>query len=199
MNDVIAPQPGKPSRRTVLVGAAWSVPVIAAAAAAPQVAASGEGADLTITNVTASKTTKYIEGHSLPEEPWWVNGYTAFTGLEGNLKVGLLYAVPDVEVTSITVTLTVTDASGLVAGTPTVSGTGWSAVSGTISGSTATYVFSWTGSIHSQSTGYTSELQFSLAGDGISKLEDLTWPKTVSAVATSPTANSDSASTQVYN
>lgn len=41
MNDV-APQPGKPSRRTVLVGAAWSVPVIAAAAAAPQVAASGD-------------------------------------------------------------------------------------------------------------------------------------------------------------
>lgn len=42
MNDPVAPARGEPSRRTVLVGAAWSVPVIAAAAAAPQVAASDE-------------------------------------------------------------------------------------------------------------------------------------------------------------
>lgn len=41
MNDSVAPARGVPSRRTVLAGAAWSVPVIAVAAAAPQAAASG--------------------------------------------------------------------------------------------------------------------------------------------------------------
>ncbi|MCW5951394.1 MAG: hypothetical protein KIT69_03975 [Propionibacteriaceae bacterium] len=40
MNDPVAPARGKPSRRIVLVGAAWSVPVIVAATAAPQAAAS---------------------------------------------------------------------------------------------------------------------------------------------------------------
>lgn len=42
MNESVAPVRGMPSRRTVLAGAAWSVPVIALAAAAPQAAASGK-------------------------------------------------------------------------------------------------------------------------------------------------------------
>lgn len=42
METSVAPARAKTSRRTLLAGAAWSVPVIAAAAAAPQVAASGE-------------------------------------------------------------------------------------------------------------------------------------------------------------
>lgn len=55
MNESTA-QPGRPSRRVVARGAAWSVPVVAVGAAAPAMAASGGTGGITASCVSAGGT-----------------------------------------------------------------------------------------------------------------------------------------------
>lgn len=169
-------------------------------AALPAAAASPEKPNLRLTNVTAGAYTTYIPGYAPPNPPpYWIDGHQAFSYLDGNLTAGLEYFAPNPNalVTSITVTLTVQDASGMKSEKPTVrSGTGWSAVSGTVTGTSAVYVFSWAGSINA-SPQYTDKLEFRLPGDGSSKPSDLHWPKSVVTVAVSPSANSATGSASV--
>lgn len=54
-------------RRTIVAGAAWTIPVIAAATAAPLAAASAAGPDLVITNFTNAPQAGYAPVFSTPD------------------------------------------------------------------------------------------------------------------------------------
>ncbi|WP_292836215.1 hypothetical protein [Microbacterium sp.] len=190
------------NRRQLVKAGAWAAPAVILAVATPPASASTPAPaptpgipDLVFTNLSAGAQTRYVPGHSLASPPWWVAGYAVLNRIDGNTSVGLSYFAtdPTAAVTSITLTLTVSDATGLLGTKPTVtSGSGWVASSGALSGATATYVFSWAGSISAGQAGqpgYTSQLTFSLPSDDLSKPSALPWPKTIAAMAIATNAH----------
>ena len=132
MNDSAAPARAKTSRRTLLAGAAWSVPVIAAAVAAPQVAASGGDAHLNLST------------HSI--FAIWSSG--AKTGVEYQIGLYSEYiqnAPSQPTVTQIDAAITL-PASLFGSSVPqVVSGANWASMGSSLLGDHIVFKFRWTG------------------------------------------------------
>lgn len=149
-------------------------------------AASGAKGTLTFTNVTAYLAVKSIPSQNIPYDPWYIPGYNGITSIAGNTTVQLPNSDGIQSVTSITLTITVSDSVGLLAVAPTVvSGSGWTAGTGSVSNGIAIYSFSWLGSI--APSGNSGKLEFSLPGDG-SNVTSIHLPKNVVMMASSPQA-----------
>lgn len=189
------PATNLPSRRKLLAAAAWTVPVIATVTATPAFAASQSVVSLEFTHFTAWKSTHWV---SLDHAPW---GYQALDSLAGNLGVQEGYnQQPAVLVTSIVVIISVPRAgmSSAQARVGSGSSSGWQATSTSVSADTISYSFLWTGSISSDSGSRAVGLNFELPATG-AQVENNWFPKTLTAVATSATANSASSSAIVSN
>lgn len=162
-----------PSRR-VLLGAAWSAPVIVAASTAPAYAASAAA------SLVFDTFTSYGAEYTHAGTP---------SRIETKLQVRREWAATAPAVTSITVTMRFPSAVASGGKPSSVSGTGWAAgkVSGPAGGA-YTYVFTWTGTLDN-TTQSTSELLFRVKRSDVAATGT-----TLTATATSPQATTVSRS-----
>jgi hypothetical protein len=165
-------------RRTVLKAGVWTAPAIVLATSTPAFAVvSGEQGEIRFTNVTA-----WIEGTALD-----------FQGIAGTTQFQATWSATAQVVTSATLTITVPSAGMLVENpTVTVGGSQWTAAGASALGDDIVYTFLWAGSIDPEAPGISDELEFLLPGTGT--VLDASFPKTITAVLTSPQATGDAGS-----
>lgn len=152
-------------RRTVLRSAAWALPVMAVAVAAPATAASGAvfQPSLALDSGFNRRLTTTIPGRSLSQAPWWVNEQVMFAGVSGQIRPTIpAYTTPSQSVTNIIVTVSVPQSAGFTLTAPTVTGSGWTAGSPTASGGVVTYTFLYAGSIDTTGNRYAPQLNYVL-------------------------------------
>ena len=185
------------SRRKMIAGVAWSVPVIVGVSATPAVSASSPPPQPAVLVFNYVSAWAQLEGVSLLAEPWY---YARFLGVLGGFGVQALYDATAANITSITVTLSVPKA-GMVAAAPTIRGAGplgvWTPVSGTVSGDNVVYTFIWAGSVSPINT-TEMKLDYLLPGVG-TQVNDAWFPKTVVGVATSPQATTVSKASDPFS
>lgn len=179
------------SRRSVIAGMAWSVPVIAGVSATPAFAASAEKATLL----------RNYDQASAVYGPWVAPGGSLFGGATGAIGLYVEQAAsgaPAITVTTITLTLTV-KASAFGTGTPVVtqSSTGtWTAGAVSVVGDEVKYSFTWVGTLNTKSGPRYTAVGFKLppSSDPPFLQEMTTDEKTIewSAISPQTTAVSDS-------
>lgn len=128
--------------RRMVLGAAWSVPVVLVGAPAPAIAASVRGI------LSFDTLNLYGAGYNRAGKP---------TLLESRVQVQNRYVAAGPTLTALTLTMTYPD-TVVSGGAPNiVSGPGWSFTGATHVGATWVYRYAWTGSV--PSSGSTPELQ----------------------------------------
>lgn len=123
----------RPSRRTVVRAAVWSTPAVAVATAAPAMAVS-----TTSTPTLRFDTLNLFGADYVAGDP---------TTLESQVQVQNVYAATSPTLTTLTLVVSYPDTRVSGAAPTQVSGTGWSYVSASHSGSTWEYTFLFGGSV----------------------------------------------------
>ena len=160
------------SRRTILTGAAWAVPVLTVSTATPAVAASVRTGVGTATMAFNNTTTwRVAKGIRLDSKPWHVQAYD---GVAGNASIRNTWQAPSEPITAISLQLSFPAAVGITTDTSaiTVDGSGWSVVAASAGTSYTVITFGWVGL---GEVGRTSaKLQFRIpAGQAITPSSDV--------------------------
>jgi len=161
----VAPRPALPiDRRTVVRAAAWSVPVVALALAAPAAAASG------IAPVAPSRPTSTLVFDTWQSNAHW-DGSGHRTGIDTRIQVqntywtGSGYSTVGAPVPTLSVRVRYPASSRVGAAPVAISGAGWSFTTAVADGAgSIEYVFTWSGQALAPSQS-TPQLTYTLAAE----------------------------------